>query len=421
MGITKCMKMENNALQTASQNTELTIVSKEFGTSRVINRKPLREWGFEQAGLNRGDHSALECHLRWIKEGHLVDETTTVDDETRRKKQIEDQITAKAKEQSDKGNDMNHIKEVVIVDKEKQIAQHKEIIEEKKIRMAEGTIQSHYSSARFRLYAVLCFFISIYLLFFYASAINASFFRSMQQMVDNGSGNDISLMLNSIFDVNGIMKFGPQSIFTYLGAFIFFGFGILPHIFQHEKSKLKGLKVAASILVCLLIDSLLAYKIDSGIHDLKTMMGVEDSTWVWYKSVNFYLVLAFGFGTYLLWGFIYEAVMRERGKKNVNARVELEIKGLKKRIREIENDILANKKELSEIQKQIDNLILEIAKLKKDLDAVMLKPEELLRNMENFYAGWLGYLNGISENNVQKTYCDQIYKTFHQSLKEQLN
>ena len=117
--------------------------------SSVINRKPLREWGYEQAGLNRGDASALESHLRWIKEGHLLDETTSADDEIRRKKQIEDQITVKEKEQSDKGSDMTHIKNVVISDKEKQITRHNETIEEKKIKMAEGTIESHFSVARF--------------------------------------------------------------------------------------------------------------------------------------------------------------------------------------------------------------------------------------------------------------------------------
>ena len=100
------------------------------------------------------------------------------------------------------------------------------------------------------------------------------------------TGNDITLMLNSIFDVNGILSFGPQSIFTYLGAFIFFGFGILPHIFHHENSNYRLFKVIVAILVCLAIDSLLAYKIDSGIHDLKTMMGIADPDWVWYKSVN---------------------------------------------------------------------------------------------------------------------------------------
>lgn len=413
--------MENIIKTEEETSPNLSIVNKEFITARQANRKPLREWGYEQAGLNRGCNLALECHLRWIKEGHLIDESTSLDDEMSRKKGIEMGITNKEKEQSDKKNDIRHINDVVIPDRTNQMKRYKDAIEEKKVKLSEGTIATSYNGARFWLYSILCVFISIYLLFFYASVINASFFRSMEQMVNNNGSEDLTLMLNSIFDVNSIVSFGPQSIFTYLGAFIFFGFGILPHIFYHQKSKYRAIKLIFAVLFCFLIDSLLAYKIDSGIHELKTMMGVTDNDWVWYKSVNFYLVLAFGFGTYMLWGFIYEAVLNENSKKDVNVKTEIEIKGLKKRIREVENEVIQLKKNISEMQKQIDVINLEITKLKKDLDLAQLKPEELLRNMENFYAGWLGFLNGSLERNLEKQNCESVYKRFHQSLKEQLN
>ena len=404
--------MEQIIEQIENQKNVGSNSSQEFTSVKSINRKPLRDWGHEQAGLNRGDAAALECHLRWIREGHIVDETYNEHEEMFRKKQIGNEIIIKEKEKSDKDKDQQQIKVVVIADKEKQISQLKERVEEKKIQMAEGTIKSNFSSARFWLYTSLCFFISIYLIFFYSSAINASFFRNMQHMVNSGSNDDVSLMLNSIFDVKGIFTAGPQLIFTYLGAFIFFGFGILPHIFHHEKSKYSMVKVVTAIIVCLIIDSLLAYKIDSGIHDLKTMMGIADPTWVWYKSVNFYLVLAFGFGTYLLWGFIYEASLTEHEKKNVNAKAELEIKGLKKRIREIENEILLCHADILDLQKQIDSLKIEIEALKKQLDQASLKPEELRRNMEQFYAGWLVFLNGTNELNVNKELCVNVYKQF---------
>lgn len=413
--------MEEIKQQTENQGNVHSNSNNEFTTAKAPNRKPLRDWGHEQAGLNRGDSAALESHLRWIREGHIVDETYNESEEMFRKKQIDAEIIAKEKEKSDRDKDQQQIKEVVIPDKEKQIINLKSNIEEKKIQMAEGTIRSSYNSARFWLYTSLCFFISIYLIFFYSSAINASFFRNMQQMVNSGSNDDVSLMLNSIFDVKGIFTAGPQLIFTYLGAFIFFGFGILPHIFHHEKSKSSIIKVIVAVIICLVIDSLLAYKIDRGIHDLKTMMGIADTTWVWYKSVNFYLVLAFGFGTYLLWGFIYEASLTEHEKKNVNAKAEIEIKGLKKRIREIENEIIAKQADIMELQKQIDALKIEIEGLKKQLDQASLKPEELRRNMEQFYAGWLVFLNGTNEVNSHKESCAAIYKQFQESLKQQLN
>ena len=48
-------------------------------------RKPLREWGFVEAGVNRGDPMALESNLRAIREGHLVDENHNAEEENKRK------------------------------------------------------------------------------------------------------------------------------------------------------------------------------------------------------------------------------------------------------------------------------------------------------------------------------------------------
>ena len=399
---------KNLAIETANEQ-------KEFMPPKTSAIKPLKDWGYGEAGLNQGDPLAFENRLRWIKAGHVVDESYDVDEELRRKKQLEVEITVKETEKNGKERDQQHIKEVIITDKENRVKQHWDSIEQKKIMMAEGKILSLYNPARFWLYTLLGILISVYLIFFYASAMNASFFRNMQQMVNNSSGDDVSLMLNSIFDAKGIFQPSAHLLFVYLGAFLFFGFGTLPHIF-HDGSKWQWLKILLGVLLCLAIDSLIAYKIDSGIHELKGMLGIADATWAWYKSVNFYLVLAFGFGTYMLWGFIYEAAIKEHEKKNVNAKAEIEIKGIKKRIREIENEIIKHKLDMAELQKQIDALKLTIDNLKKDLERALTKPETLLRNMENFYAGWLQYMNGTNGNETKRIDCENIYRNFHQIL-----
>ena len=400
-----------------SDETEVAISEpkNEFTAGKSI-RKPLREWGFEVAGLNRGEATALESHLRCIQQGHIVDETYNAEDEKTQKNKTADEISRKEKEQSDIDKDKQHIKDVIIADKEDQIASNQSQIETRKIQLAEGKINSNYNEMRFWLYASLCTLISFYLIFFYASVIHSSFFRSMQQIVNSGSNDDITLTLNSIFDPIGIFQWHTQLIFTYLGAFIFFGFGILPHIFGSEDSRFKTLKVVAAILICLIVDSLLAYKIDSGIHDLKIMVGIADADWVWYKSINFYLVLAFGFGTYLLWGILYEAALTEHEKKNINAKVEIEIIGLKDKIRALEMEIITQKEMVKDMQKQIDALKLEIEKLKKQMEQAFLRPEELKRNMEHFYAGWLAYLHGISEQNSKLIPCEVVYRKFQESI-----
>jgi hypothetical protein len=407
--------MEQNVIASESIEKENPDLKNEF-TSKIATKKPLREWGFEMAGLNRGEPTALESHLRWILQGHIVDESYNVEEEQNRRNKSTEAISSKEKEKSNLEYEKQHIAEVLIVDIEKQISSLQKQVETKKIELIEGRIVSNYSGMRFWLYASLCVFISTYLILFYASVIYASFFRSMLQMVNSGNADDVTLMLNSIFDVKGIFQWRIQNIFTYLGAFIFFGFGILPHIFMSEGSKFKIIKVLLAIVVCLVIDSLLAYKIDSGIHDLKTLVGIADKEWIWYKSINFYLVLAFGFGTYILWGIIYEAALHEYEKKNVNAKVEIEIINLKSKIRELEKEIINQKEVSKEIQKQIDFLKIEIENLKKKLELLFIRPEELKRNMEHFYAGWLAYLHGLNEQNAKIIPCEKVYRQFQENL-----
>lgn len=404
--------MEQITQTTEKLSTETANELKEFST-RTVTSKPLKDWAFIEAGLNQGDTTAFENKLRLIKAGHIVDSTYDVEDEHRRKKQIENNITEKEIEKINKDKDQLHLKDVLIPDKEMQARQQQDKIELKKIEMAEGKIRSLYNPARFWVYTTLGIVISVYLIFFYASALNASFFRNIQQMVSGSNSDDVALMLNSIFDAKGIFQPSAHLLFIYLGAFLFFGFGILPHIF-HDAGKWKWIKMIVAVIACLVIDCLIAYKIDSGIHELKQMMGVVDGEWAWYKSVNFYLVLAFGFGTYILWGFLYEAALKEHEKKNVNAKAEIEIKGIKKRMREIENEIIGYKKDISDLQKLIDTLILTIESLKKHLETALMKPETLLRNMENFYAGWLQYLNGTNDSEAKIQTCELIYKNFNQ-------
>lgn len=404
-----------------NSKTDETNNQREFVPNKTVTTKSLKTWGFIEAGLNQGDPFAFKNRLSWIKAGHIVDKNFDEGDEVERRMQLEAEVANKGREKGNNEKDQHHIKEVVIVDKENQLKQQRDSIEQKRIAMVDGLIQSNYNPARFWVYAGLIVIISVYLVFFYASAMNAAFFRNIQQMVNSSTGDDVSLMLNSIFDAKGIFQASAHLLFVYLGAFLFFGFGMLPHIF-HDGSKHQWIKMTIATLFCLAIDCLIAYKIDSGIHQLKLMMGVADANWYWYKSVNFYLVLAFGFGTYMLWGFIYEAAINEYEKKNVNAKVEIEIKGIKQQMREIENQIINHKQEILELQKIIDGLELIIEKLKKDIERALTNPETLSRNIENFYAGWLQYLNGTNESEAKRITCEDIYINFQTSCNsESLN
>jgi hypothetical protein len=84
--------MEKITNETEVMETAIPEPQSEF-TIGKSTRKPLREWGFEVAGLNRGEATALESHLRWIQQGHIVDETYNADDEQNRKNRTAEEIS----------------------------------------------------------------------------------------------------------------------------------------------------------------------------------------------------------------------------------------------------------------------------------------------------------------------------------------
>lgn len=103
---------ENSSIETAAEQ-------KEFITPKSLTTKSLKDWGHGEAGLNQGDSIAFENRLRWIKAGHVVDESYDVDEELRRKKQLEAEMTLKEAEKNAKEKDQQFIKEVIITDKGK--------------------------------------------------------------------------------------------------------------------------------------------------------------------------------------------------------------------------------------------------------------------------------------------------------------
>jgi hypothetical protein len=54
------------------------------------------------------------------------------------------------------------------------------------------------------------------------------FFRNNSNIIAT-AGGDIALYLDSIFDVKGIFTASPILLIVYLGAFLFFAIGLIPH------------------------------------------------------------------------------------------------------------------------------------------------------------------------------------------------
>ena len=162
------------------------------------------------------------------------------------------------------------------------------------------------------------------------SAINAAFFRSMRDVVAGADESNIDIMINSIFDAGNVFTWKTIPLLCCWAPHCSLAYGMV-YILMLSKGRYRIFWTALSVLLALAVDALIAYKIDRGIHDLRVMMNMADEGWKWYASINFYLVLAFGFGGYMVWGLLYEAAIAEKGKKNVEVRGKVLIDALKTR------------------------------------------------------------------------------------------
>lgn len=401
-------KQSEPAVETANDNlqTQLDLLS----TQKVERVRSFREYAFEKAGLNRGDYLSMKANLQWIKDGHLVDETYNEKEEHLLKQQVKNKIIAKDEEKEKVDGEKRTSIEVSKPSIEKKIKDLNDEIQQTKLDLEDNKIGTGYQPEKYFMYAGLTVLLSFYLLFFYASAIYASFFRNAGTILKT-AGDDIALYLDSIFDVKGIFTASPVLLIVYLGAFLFFAIGLIPH---NIEGKNKNLFVGLAIFGAFIADSLMAYKIDLGIHDLKVMAGVADADWCFYSSINFYMVLLFGFCAYLVWGYMFEMMLKEKNKKTGDARAALIIKGLKEEIKTLKNELQVLEAKIIELETQIKNILSQLEQLKKDLESRMLNPDALSQNLTSFYMGWRQYLNG-TDLSLEKVKCEETFNDFMQA------
>lgn len=384
---------------------------ENIATEKVERVKSFKDFGFKRASQNLGESISLKNHLNWIKDGHIVEETFNDKEADLLRQQAENRILAKDEEKEKIEGEKRTAIEVTKPSIENKIKELNDEIKQTRIDLADKTIQTGYEPVKFIMYSSLVVILSFYLLFFYASTIYAAFFRNASSLLAT-AGNDIALYLDSIFDVKGIFTASPILLIVYLGAFLFFAIGLIPH---NIEGKHKKTIIVISILAALVADAMLAYKIDSGIHNLKVMAGFADANWHFYSSINFYLVLLFGFCAYLVWGYMFELMLKEKAKKSHDSIAAIIIKGLKDEIALLKEELKELETKIIELETQLKAVLLKLEQLKRDLEKRMQNPDVLSQNLTSFYIGWSHWLNSTSEFEFEKSKCDQIFNEFMNS------
>ncbi len=249
--------------------------------------------------------------------------------------------------------------------------------------------------------------LTIYLFLFYSSTFYSAFFRDP---------SSLTTVMNSMFDSNALANAYSDGVaelgFVLSAPIIFLGLGFCLHFFSVQEGKVKYLKMGAILLVTVLFDSILAYKIGDQMHTFGIIIGQhpigeEYTISMALHDINTWAVIFCGFIVYVIWGIVFDMIMSAYDKMDLNKTklegIKNEIESLEKKIKEEENKIEILKQQESDAKNAVKSLI---AKLNHNvyIDYAAIKME-----MTNFFAGWIKMMQVLSINKSLQDKATEIY------------
>ncbi len=296
---------------------------------------------------------------------------------------------------------------------EKNIDTYKfEIVDVKQHPDKYGIDSDKRPKAQFYIGLILLLPITIYLFVFYISASYSGFFKDFE----TGS------LTAAIFDADALGKAindgWLEAVFVGTIPFVFMGLGYLVHMFQKIKGWQAFLKLGLLFILTFIFDVILAYLIEKKIFQFDAVLGESFTPQIAIESVNFWGIIFAGFVVYVIWGLVFDFVMKEH--ENVD-KIKLFIKGKNEEIR---NAI--SKKESLNIQ--IDEIVQEITVIKGSIDELQSKIDgfifpvkEYLHYHYQYVEGWYQAINSelqfpIKQIDELRDACEIIAKQHIENL-----
>ncbi len=234
--------------------------------------------------------------------------------------------------------------------------------------------------AQFYLGVIVLIPITFYLLVFYMSASFSAFFK-------NFDTDDLSA---AIFDGNALTKSLEggwlEGVFIATIPFAFMGLGYLIHMFQKHKSWTSYFKIGILFAVTFVFDAILAYQIENKIYEIqKTPDSPPFDLKIAFSSVEFWGIIFAGFIVYIIWGLVFDFIMKEYDNFD---KIKSFIRTKREDVKNCEINInkLANK--LSPIKEEISGIEGKIADLQRTIDGFVFSNKHYLTYHAEYVKGW---------------------------------
>jgi hypothetical protein len=235
-------------------------------------------------------------------------------------------------------------------------------------------------SAQFYIGLILLLPITLYLLVFYVSASYSSFFKEF---------TDDSLTA-AIFDADALTNAFKASwlegVLVITIPFVFMGLGYVIHMMQKGTGTKNIVRIIALFTTTFLFDALLAYVIEKKIYDFnKTPDSPLYDLKIALEQAEFWMIIFAGFVVYVIWGLVFDFVMKENENKD---KIRVFIRGKKEEIANFEKAKRENSVKILEFTNKIDTHKGEIKILQSKIDGFVFPVKEYLNYHNQYKEGW---------------------------------
>ena len=242
------------------------------------------------------------------------------------------------------------------------------------------------ASGKFWIGVLLLIPITLYLITFYISTSYSAFFKDFKP------GESV---MQSILDANAFTKSwsdGPlEGMFVTFIPFVFMGLGFLIHMFGETKSLLNYFKILALFILTFIFDAILAYQIESKLFDISRNINSEEFTLaIAFLEVGFWGIIFAGFLVYVIWGLVFDFIMKEHAEKD-KITVALNHRKARIKIENFEIEKLFSKNHL--IKEDLENLKGKIHELKRLINGVIIPVKEYQLYASEYMQGWVTSIN----------------------------
>ncbi len=254
--------------------------------------------------------------------------------------------------------------------------------------------------------------ITLYLLVFYISTSYSAFFKQFEI----GLGT-----IDAILDANALGKAWSEGtlevLFIIFIPFVFMGLGYLIHMFGENKNTFNYLKIVMLVLIAFIFDAILAYQIEDKIYELnKTANDPDFNIPIAFQKIEFWGIIFAGFIVYIVWGLVFDFLMKEHKEKD---KIGMAIRERKSKLKIQQTELEKHEEDIGKLKESIAEREGKVFELNRLIESVIIPVKEYKLYASAYTKGWITAVSKFAlEDSKKQNLIENCEITYRKHLEE---